>query len=160
MRKICLLALPLAIACGGSDSNTTTYVAQMNAANEKPAANSSPGTGTATFTVDSTQTTVNFVVTYTGLSAGSTLSHIHAGTADVAGQVSVPFPQLVTGKTADTFSGSFTSAQVGAATGGTITIAKGDLAGLINAMKAGNAYAQVHSSANPGGEIRGQIHPQ
>src|SRR4051794_16906410 len=84
MRKICLLALPLAIACGGSDSNTTTYVAQMNAANEKPAANSSPATGTATFTVDSTQTTVNFVVTYTGLSAGSTLSHIHAGIADVA----------------------------------------------------------------------------
>jgi hypothetical protein len=47
---------------------------------------------------------------------------------------------------------------------GTITAADlvGPLAGmsiddLLAEMRAGNAYVNVHSEANPGGEIRGQI---
>jgi len=47
---------------------------------------------------------------------------------------------------------------------GTITAANlvGPLAGLtlndlLDAVKAGNAYANIHTTQNPGGEIRGQI---
>jgi hypothetical protein len=31
---------------------------------------------------------------------------------------------------------------------------------LVSAIRAGNAYVNVHTTANPGGEIRGQITPQ
>ena len=34
----------------------------------------------------------------------------------------------------------------------------GDFGALIDAMEAGNAYVQVHTTSNPPGEIRGQIH--
>jgi len=33
----------------------------------------------------------------------------------------------------------------------------GDLADVIKAIRAGVAYANVHTSVSPGGEIRGQI---
>lgn len=32
------------------------------------------------------------------------------------------------------------------------------IADLVDDIKAGNAYVNVHTKANPGGEIRGQIH--
>jgi hypothetical protein len=33
----------------------------------------------------------------------------------------------------------------------------GDLAGLVKLMSAGSTYANVHTTKNPAGEIRGQI---
>ncbi len=35
----------------------------------------------------------------------------------------------------------------------------GDLAGLIAQVQAGNAYVNVHTVQNPGGEVRGQLQP-
>jgi hypothetical protein len=54
-----------------------------------------------------------------------------------------------------TVSGTFTATDViGPTAQG---IAPGELAELIDAIRAGKAYANVHSTRNPGGEIRGQI---
>jgi hypothetical protein len=36
-------------------------------------------------------------------------------------------------------------------------IAAGEFSELVDALRAGRAYANVHSSKFPGGEIRGQI---
>ena len=36
-------------------------------------------------------------------------------------------------------------------------LTKGDLTEVIAAMRVGAAYANVHTSLSPGGEIRGQI---
>ena len=51
-------------------------------------------------------------------------------------------------------------AVVGSPVNGTTTIAAGSLDDVINAMKAGTVYANVHTTANGGGEIRGQINPK
>ena len=36
-------------------------------------------------------------------------------------------------------------------------IAAGEFAELVRALRAGAAYANVHTTAHPGGEIRGQV---
>jgi hypothetical protein len=131
----------------------------MNAANEKPTANTSTATGSATY--DISGTTVNYTVTWTGLSGNATAGHIHVGTPDVAGQVVVPFTLTAAQKApAATVTGSFTAANVQAATGGTVSVAVNDFDALIAAMRAGNTYTNVHTAANTGGEIRGQNQPQ
>jgi len=155
MHRTLLLALVLAAACGGS-SNANQYAATMTAANEVPP-NTSPATGSATFTVNGT--TVNYTISYSNLTGPPTVSHIHVGSASVAGGVVVPFTGLPTTATG-TWSGSFTAADVKAGTSGSTTIAAGSLDDVIAAMKSGNAYANVHTTANGGGEIRGQINPK
>ena len=52
-------------------------------------------------------------------------------------------------------SGTITSANVLAS--GTQQLGAGALGDLITAMRNGVAYVNIHTSASPGGEIRGQI---
>lgn len=152
MLKRSFIAAAFALAaCGGSSGPATHFGATMNGANEVPAKTTS-ATGTATYTINGT--TVNYTVTWTGLSGNATAGHMHVGTPDVAGQVVVPFTAIP--KTASgTYTGSFTAADVQAATGGTVTVAKNDYDALIAAMRAGNTYTNIHTAANTGGEIRG-----
>jgi hypothetical protein len=80
---------------------------------------------------------VTVKVTTSGIAA--TASHIHMAPAGQNGPVIVPFV-----KNGDGFS---------TAAGAKLTEAQ------FAAFKAGNLYVNVHSAANPGGEIRGQIRP-
>ena len=86
------------------------------------------------------------------------MAHIHLGQAGENGPVVVwlypegPPPQVIAGR----FQGALTE--------GVITAENlvGQLAGseikdLIEEIRAGNAYVNVHTTQNPGGEIRGQI---
>ena len=150
------LASVAAFAACGSDSAvavdttpTVTYISQLSAANEKPNANASTATGTATYTLKGN--TLSFVVTVNGLAAPATASHIHVGSAAVSGPVIVPY---VTGSVQ---SGNVTAGTIDLSatiSNGTSTITGDSLKVLLNN---GNAYTNVHTSTNPGGEIRGQI---
>jgi Cu/Zn superoxide dismutase len=163
MRKISLIAVAAALACGGSsNTNANTYVANMTPTNEVPPATGSTASGTATFTVNGTN--VDFVVTFTGLKSNVSAAHIHSGAAGTANApVTSPFPLPSPAGTSGTITGSFPASDIkeGSAASG---IHAGDLNSLIAAMKSGNAYANVHSSATgggfPNGEIRGQINPK
>jgi hypothetical protein len=138
----------LVAACGGS----TNYVATLSGANEVPA-NGSGGTGTATISVNGSS--ASYTIQYFNLSGNPTASHIHVGAAGVAGPVVVPFanlPQAGSG----TISGTFTSSDIKPQTNPPVT----SLDDLVAQMKAGNAYVNIHSAANLGGEIRGQLKPQ
>ncbi|CAN5820058.1 CHRD domain-containing protein [soil metagenome] len=142
-------------ACG-SDSAiavdptpTVTYISQLNSANERPNPNASTATGTATYTLKGN--TLSFVITVTGLTGPATASHIHVGAASASGGVIVPF---VTGSVQ---SGNLTAGTIdltSTISNGTSTITGDSLKVLLNN---GNAYTNVHTSANGGGEIRGQI---
>ena len=158
MHKITLLGALVAtalagIAACGKDEPTgpvsITYVAAMTGANERPNANASSATGTGTYVL--TGNTLTYTLTASGLSAPATGSHLHIGGPAVAGPILVPY------QTASVTSGQVTMGTVdlsGNITNGTVSITGDSLRALLNS---GNAYANVHNSTYPGGEIRGQL---
>jgi hypothetical protein len=141
------------IACNDSTAPiaSTTYIATMTGANERPTANTSTATGTGTFVL--TGNSLSYTITVTGLTNPATGAHIHVGASGVAGPIIVPF--LVSFTQAGTVSAGTIDLSFPIATSGTTTITGDSLKVLLNN---GNAYLNVHD--NPtfgGGEIRGQI---
>jgi len=130
-------ALPLALALPASAQTMTASVG-LDVAQEKPPPVGGSGTGTATVVVDATTRAVTVSGTYTGLSSNQTLAHIHIGNFGTPGGVIVTLSG--TGGTSGTFSG-----------GGTFTVSQ------FNSFKAGGLYLNLHTTANGGGELRGQI---
>ncbi len=108
---------------------------ELSGAQENPPVTTA-ATGTAIVTINDDMT-VSVKVTTTGIAG--TASHIHMAPAGQNGPVIVPFA-----KNADGFA---------SAPGAKLTEAQ------YAAYKAGNLYVNVHSAANPSGEIRGQIKP-
>ena len=160
MSRTALIAAAFALAaCGGSSGPSNHFVATLNAGNE-PGGVTSSGTGTADYTVDGG--VVTFTVTFSGLSANANNAHIHVGPAGVNGGVTVPFSTLIQRATSGTFNGTFTAADVGAATAADagISLAAGDFQGLLTLMRAGNTYTNIHTTAYTAGEIRGQNQPK
>ena len=96
----------------------------------------SQGSGEAMITVAPDKTVSGEVMT-TGIKG--TMAHIHQGAAGANGPVIVPFT-----KDGDTYR---------APAGAKLTPDQ------IKAFKAGNTYFNVHSDANKGGEVRGQLKP-
>jgi len=85
------------------------------------------GKGTATASLDTATKALTYNVEYTGLSGPATAAHFH-GPAE-------PFPTPAS------------------PIKGTATLTDAQMADLM----AGRWYANVHTAANPGGEIRGQM---
>jgi hypothetical protein len=135
----------------------------LSSANENPPHPTSSGTGTAFITWDTTTNLMTVQVTFSGLSAGTTASHIHcciAAPANAGVATTVPtftgFPLAVTSGTySHTFdmsnAASYNPAFV-AANGGTAASAE---AALFAGLQAGHSYLNIHTTAFPGGEIRG-----
>lgn len=156
-RKMIGAAALIAVIAGGtvaacSDDptgpQTTTYVAQMSAANEVPPLGLG-ATGTATFTL--TGRTLSYDVSVQGLSGNAAASHIHLGAAGSNGDIVYPFDA------APVRSGHLASGTIDLTkpvSNGTTSISGDSLLALVNR---GLLYANVHTAANPSGEIRGQI---
>jgi len=148
MRRAALFAVLLAAATGGiscsSDDEVTLFEATLSPDNEVPP-RASGASGVSRMTFDGT--TVTFIVIVQNLN-NVTLSHIHSGAAGTNGPVRVDF-----------YLGPVTSIQQGTLAQGSFTAA--DVRGiefnaLIDELRAGNAYVNVHSQQFPAGEIRGQ----
>jgi len=130
-------ALDLAGSESGSGEAGTavTYSAVLTGAQEVPPV-ATTATGSATFTLSADRTRLTYSVTHTV--TGGTASHIHLAAAGESGSVIYPFSPF------------------GSTMSGTLTITTTDADNL----EQGKLYVNVHSSTNPGGEIRGQIlHP-
>lgn len=143
------------LACNDSSTGpaSTTYIATLNGANEKPNAVATSATGTATYTL--TGNTLTYTITVTGLTSAASMSHIHRGSAAEAGPVVVPYTVyaiqngLVTTGSIDLSNPVSSNSATGAN-----TISGDSLKVLLNN---GNAYTNVHTINFPAGEIRGQI---
>ena len=148
-----LVGAALAAAACGSDSTapkstTTMYVATMSSANEVPAVDGN-ASGTATFTL--TGKTLTYVVNVSGLSGNAAASHIHLGAAGTNGNIVFPFTAAAV-QNGQIASGTVDLTQP--VSNGQSSITGDSLIALLNN---GNVYTNVHTAANAGGEIRGQI---
>ena len=115
--------------------------------------------------------TIDYTLTYSDLQADITQSHIHVGQRNVNGaivlwlcktagtQPSDPVVSALTplcpGARSGTVSGTLRDANaLGSATQ---QLAAGNLDDALIAIQHGKAYGNIHTTASPGGEIRGQI---
>jgi hypothetical protein len=109
---------------------------------------SAKGTATINIITDSEVTEINYEVTYSGLSGPLAAAHIHLGGVGQNGGILLPLTV-----SASPMSGTLTEADL-KATGNVSTFAQ-----AIDAIRAGSTYVNLHTAANPGGEIRGQVKP-
>jgi hypothetical protein len=127
---------------------------------------STTGRGEFTATI-SPHGVIQYTETYSGLQAAVTQSHIHVGQLGVNGSVVIFLCQTATNPDPTslapqcpqegTVTGTITSANVIAGATASQQLLAGDLGAVIAAIRAGAAYANVHTTASPGGEIRGQL---
>ena len=107
---------------------------------------------------------LDYTLTYGGLSSHVQQAHIHFGQKSVNGGIVVFLcTNLGNGPAgtqacpeSGTVSGTITSAQVGAGAAAQ-GITTGEFAELVDAIRAGVAYVNVHTDNHTGGEIRGQL---
>jgi hypothetical protein len=118
--------------------------------------------GSGTFKATVTSTSISYTLTYSGLSNPGLASHLHFAQRGVEGNVFAFLcggggkPACPPGTTSPaTVTGTITAADILAVPGQGITA--GDFAGAIRIIQAGDAYANVHTSTFPSGEIRGQV---
>jgi hypothetical protein len=148
------LALTVGMAgCEDDDDGTGVdedleFAATLTGANEKPNAVSPAGSGTATFTLNEAETSAAWSITTTGMTSNITNAHIHLGNANTAGGVIVLLPGFPTA-TSGTWSGTLTSAS-------TLNLGL-SWQSLIDLIRNGDAYVNVHTVNNGGGEIRGNL---
>jgi len=107
---------------------------------------------------------ITYTLTYGGLQGQVRQSHIHVAQKSVNGGIVVwlcgttnnPGPTgTQTCPQSGTISGTIVAADVQAVA--TQQVAAGDLQEIIDALRAGIAYVNVHTDLSPGGEIRGQV---
>jgi CHRD domain len=142
------------LACSSNPTapaQSTTYVAQMSGANEVPSV-AVGASGTGRFTL--TGRTLSYVITVNGMSGTVAASHSHGGAAGANGTILYPFTAAAV-QAGQVASGSIDLDQP--VSNGSSSISGDSLLTLLNA---GLLYTNVHTAANPGGEIRGQITQQ
>lgn len=132
---------------------------------EEVPALSNTGAGTFSMLIDSTDTSFDYELSFSGLSGtGATQAHIHIAQKGVNGGIMVffcsnlgnaPSPGAQACPANGTVSGTITAANViGPASQG---IAVAEFAEVLQAIRAGTVYVNVHSVLFAGGEIRGQL---
>jgi hypothetical protein len=111
------------------------FTAKLDGASEVPPTTST-GTGTAMVTLDKASKTLTWTVTYAGLTGAPAAGHFH-GPAAAGANAGVVVP-LTIGPSPIKGSAVLTDAQIAD-------------------LEAGKWYVNIHTAANKGGEIRGQV---
>ena len=123
------------VVVGPSMAASVNLKADLKASSEVPPTDSK-GAGSVTATYDTASKKLSWKGNLSGLSGPATAAHFHSGEPGKNGVVVVPIAGADTGS----FEGS-----------ATLTDAQAD------ELLAGKWYVNVHTAANKGGEVRGQV---
>ena len=139
MNKSAALLATFALAIGlgvtAASAETVTLKADLKGSNEVPP-NSSAGSGTAQATLDTETKVLTWTITYKDLSGPAVAAHFH-GPSEPGKNAGIVLP--------------FKSPQ--SPIEGTATLSDAQISDLL----AGKWYANIHTAANPGGELRGNM---
>jgi len=152
-----VLALGLLSAgCNDATEGKELFQADLSGDNEVPA-RSTGASGACGFVL--TGNRVDFSISTKGLSSPVVGAHIHIGAAGANGPVRVPFigPNLAGTNTVTPFNAPDPGILIENSFGASDVTGGLTLDDVVNAMRSGNAYCNVHTTTFPGGEIRGQI---
>jgi len=138
MKSVSLAFGAAAALLMGAAASAQTFDFFLDGQQEAPLPVITPGSGVGRLVVNPITRDYHLAVAYSGLIGSVTNNHIHRAPPGVAGPVVVSLP-IPPANPID-FNGNFSQA---------------NYADLL----AGNLYVNIHSSAFPGGEIRGQIVP-
>lgn len=168
------LLAPAANAAPGNKGKPKddTVKVELTADDEVPIA-ISDASGELLLTIDAENGTIGYTLTYVALEGNVTQAHIHIGQKNVAGGIVLwlcqttanpapTTPKDVSGITpvcpaghSGTVTGTLTKANVLL---NVQAVGPDSLDDVIEAIRRGKAYGNVHSSVSAGGEIRGQLH--
>lgn len=135
-RTLLMMTAAVGLLAGAARAETMTFHGAMSTKDEVPP-KTTDGKGNVTATLDTVTKVLTYEVDYSGLTGPATAAHFH-GPAAAGANAGVMIP----------FAAPLTSPIKGTAT---LTDAQ------VKSLEDGMLYANVHTAANPGGEIRGQL---
>ena len=139
-RRVLLAAVLSAAFLSAASAAPVNYIARLTGGHEIPKTDSK-GTGRLTATFDKATKELKYTLTFDGLSGAATAAHFHgpatmkssAGVIAAVGDKNPTSPVV-----------------------GTVMLTDDQA----KALQTAKLYVNVHTAANPGGEIRGQVLPQ
>jgi len=170
--SVALLVPAFSLAPAAADDDDGLFKARLRGLNEVPPV-ATEASGSFSAMLSSDGSTLTYKVTYNNLSTPILFSHIHFGfpkeatgimvflCGPAAGQqggppAGTPNPPPCQGTTAGTVTGSLTAANVIGPNAQGITPGA-DFAKVVQALRDGAGYVNVHTVRSPAGEIRGQV---
>ncbi len=129
--RAALVALMMVALGAGSALAEKIYFATIDGPS---AGNTSPGAGTATLTLNNTETEVSYVIEYSGLQGVEFIAHFHSAKPGESGPVLTALP-------------------VGSPKNGVWLVGPPEVV----ALNEGRVYVNIHTDLYPAGEIRGDI---
>ena len=135
---IIVVAAAAMTGCGmmNQQSNMAAFTTQLRSSNEVPPV-ASAGSGSVDAVLNKDTNLLRWKVNYSGLSGPASAGHFH-GPAAVGANAGVAVPW---------------QSPVSSPMEGSVTLTAAQAADLM----AGRWYANIHTAANPGGELRGQM---
>jgi hypothetical protein len=168
MKKLVIATALGALFAAGIASADDKIRATLRGFQEVPSV-STDGSGTFEAVINKNGDAIDFEITYTGIQGTVTQSHMHVGQRSVNGGIvlwicgTATNPEPANGGNTNVctspdghFTGTWRPENVQTLTNGQ-QIKTGELDEVIEAIRAGVAYVNVHSNLSPGGEIRGQV---
>jgi CHRD domain len=135
LRTLTMLAAAGLLVASAAQAATEKFAATLSGDQEVPA-NTTTGKGKVEATLDTGTKALSYRITYSGLTGPAMAAHFHGPAAP--GANAPPVVPIAHPSNPTTGKATLTDAQIAD-------------------LEAGKWYFNVHTSANPGGEIRGQI---
>ena len=158
MRRVLSLvgaaALVMVAGVASAEAQTMEFTALLSGGNEVPGVVSGSG-GTATVSLNTATKAVTYRIDVYNMPSGTTQAHFHVGAPGVAGPVVVNFSVVTNISNDFAITGTATASDLVPRVAQGI----GSWEDFVQALMLGQVYANVHSTVNPGGEIRGQVLP-